>query len=64
MQEIEYNDELYEFPDEATDEQIEEFFQPEPEKHRLEAGVYQDDNNALFRVTEEGDIHGLTEGQA
>jgi len=66
MQEIDFDDETYEFEDDVSDDEIMEFLQPtpEPEKEKLEPGVYQDDNNELFRVTDSGEIHAITEGEA
>lgn len=58
--EVSFEDQLYDFPDEVTDEEILSFFSPKEEEPappvKLDPGVYQDEEGKLFKVTSDNEI--------
>lgn len=58
MKEVEFEGTIYEFPDDATEEEIIEILDSpkEPELERLIPGVYTDEDGSLFRVTDDGKV--------
>jgi len=60
MIEVEFEDTVYEFPDDVDDEQIYDYLRqqlPKPElQQKLDPGLYQDANNVIYEVTNEGTI--------
>ena len=63
MAEVEFEGEIYNFPEDASDEEILSFFSPnkvqEKQPEKLEPGVYQDEQGSIFKVTKEGDIQEI-----